>query len=339
MRKWIVPVIMSGGVSDIVAPTVVITADKSGIFTGTFTATFTFSEAVTGFAVGDITVGNGTAGTFNTVSTSVYTAVITPTADGTVTVDVGAGVCTDLAGNANEAATQFSIIYIASLFIFALAHELTYTDAGKTTPAGNNDLVYTWGNLVTGGPDGVSSTEADRPIKKVVGGLTTLYFEGSVSDAIAWADATGDASQTWFVLYKSAVAVDAITRRLMSRGDTAAASTTASIYMKNNLTPAGYGYGTNQAGSGQGGLGGTVTNWNVVSIVFSDTSNAHMRLNGGAAVDFDPANSYSTEGGIVIGRSYLQGDVKAVIKCTDALADTPRAAIESYLAGLTTNPT
>ena len=45
-----------------------------------FTATFTFPEAVTGFAVGDITLGNATASSFTVTSTTVYTALVTPAA-------------------------------------------------------------------------------------------------------------------------------------------------------------------------------------------------------------------------------------------------------------------
>src|SRR5690606_17320494 len=48
---------------------------------------FEFSEDVTDFVIGDITIGNGTAGNFVAVSASTYTVDITPTTDGTVTVD------------------------------------------------------------------------------------------------------------------------------------------------------------------------------------------------------------------------------------------------------------
>ena len=90
-------------VVDNTAPTVAITVPST---TSTaFTATFTFSEAVTGFVLSDIALGNATASNFVSANASVYTALITPTADGTVTVDVAAGPWReDLAGNANTAA-------------------------------------------------------------------------------------------------------------------------------------------------------------------------------------------------------------------------------------------
>ena len=69
-----------------------------------FTATFTFSEDVTGFVQGDIELGNATASGFTMTNARVYTALITPGADGTVTVDVDASVAEDAAGNGNTAA-------------------------------------------------------------------------------------------------------------------------------------------------------------------------------------------------------------------------------------------
>ena len=74
--------------------------------------TVTFSEAVTGFAAGDITVGNGTvtSGSF-TGSGATYTFSVTPTANGAVTVDVAVGVAQDAAGNGNSASSRFSRIY------------------------------------------------------------------------------------------------------------------------------------------------------------------------------------------------------------------------------------
>ena len=90
-------------------PTVTITsAASSNTNTSPIPVTITFSESVTGFAIGDITVGNGTAGNFVSVSGTTYTADITPSAQGAVTVDVAANVAQDAAGNNNTAATQLS---------------------------------------------------------------------------------------------------------------------------------------------------------------------------------------------------------------------------------------
>src|SRR5690606_41659029 len=78
------------------------------------TATFTFSENVTGFTVGDIVAGNASVSAFSATSASVYTALITPTADGAVTVDVAGSVAQDAAGSNNTAATQLAVTYDAT---------------------------------------------------------------------------------------------------------------------------------------------------------------------------------------------------------------------------------
>ena len=104
----------SSYVVDNTAPTVAITGVPP-TSTAAFTATFTFSEDVTGFVASDITVGNGTASAFTaTTADRVYTASITPAANGAVTVDVAADAATDEAGNGNTAATRASSTYTAA---------------------------------------------------------------------------------------------------------------------------------------------------------------------------------------------------------------------------------
>jgi hypothetical protein len=93
---------------DHTVPTLVISSDASNATNSSFTATFTLSEAITGFALTDISVANGHASNF-TGSGSLYTATITPTADGIVSVDVAANVAQDSAGNNNSAASQYTI--------------------------------------------------------------------------------------------------------------------------------------------------------------------------------------------------------------------------------------
>jgi methionine-rich copper-binding protein CopC len=73
--------------------------------------TITFSEAVTGFELTDILITNGSAPSLNTSDNVIFTLSVTPTADGTVSLDINSGVCTDLTGNTNTAATQFSIAF------------------------------------------------------------------------------------------------------------------------------------------------------------------------------------------------------------------------------------
>ncbi|MEE2527401.1 Ig-like domain-containing protein, partial [Hyphobacterium sp. HN65] len=93
---------------DATSPTLNI-AGPIGSTSGAFATAFTFSESVGGFTLADIIVGNGTASNLSGSGTT-YTATITPTADGQVTVDVAAGAAQDAAGNLSTASNQFSVI-------------------------------------------------------------------------------------------------------------------------------------------------------------------------------------------------------------------------------------
>ena len=97
--------------SDGVAPTVTLTSTAtSPTKTSPIPMTATFSESVTGFDSSDVVVGNGTAGTVSGSGTT-YTFDLTPTGQGTVTVDIAGSAAQDTASNNNTAATQFSITY------------------------------------------------------------------------------------------------------------------------------------------------------------------------------------------------------------------------------------
>jgi hypothetical protein len=94
----------------LLSPTVEITGAPATVSgDAPFTVTIQFSEAVTGFVVGDVTVGNGTASDFVAVDADTYTVVITPSGAGTVTVDVAAGVAKDVDGNPNAPAGQVAV--------------------------------------------------------------------------------------------------------------------------------------------------------------------------------------------------------------------------------------
>ena len=96
---------------DVDKPTVS-TGVPSGTQTGAFEATVTFSETVSDFTQSDVSLSGSAAsitGWRSNSSNTIYTATITPTASGTVTVSVGANVATDAAGNPNTAATAQTI--------------------------------------------------------------------------------------------------------------------------------------------------------------------------------------------------------------------------------------
>ncbi len=82
-------------------PTLTIT--KSTSTSRTVTYTFTFSKKVSNFTSSDITVSEGTKGTFTKVSDTKYTLVVTHSSDGAKTITVEENVCNDLSGNNNTA--------------------------------------------------------------------------------------------------------------------------------------------------------------------------------------------------------------------------------------------
>ena len=97
------PAVDTGIVIDTTAPTVSIAGLPAQI-TGAFTVSFTFSESVIGFDSDDITVVNGTLGTV-AGSGSTYTAMVTPEAQGVVTISVRADAAQDQAGNSGPVST------------------------------------------------------------------------------------------------------------------------------------------------------------------------------------------------------------------------------------------
>jgi hypothetical protein len=120
---------------DSVRPTVSIssTAGANGSTTAISPIPFTvnFSESVTGFVVGDLTVSNGTFSNFSGSGSS-YTVNVTPLNNGAVTVNIPANVAQDGAGNGNTAAGAFSINYQQSI-----------TTAPITTAPANGSRVAT----------------------------------------------------------------------------------------------------------------------------------------------------------------------------------------------------
>jgi hypothetical protein len=70
--------------------------------------TFTTNKPTSDFTVDDITVTGGVISNFISVSSTVYTAMFTPSDEGAITIDVGAGAFEDNAGNLNIVALQFN---------------------------------------------------------------------------------------------------------------------------------------------------------------------------------------------------------------------------------------
>lgn len=135
-------------------PSVVVTSNAvQPVATGTFTATFTFSEVVTGFVLGDITVTGGAASSLNTSDNRIFTATITPTFLTDLTIQVLANVCQDIAGNLNTASNALAVVAtypIGSVHSdnFNSTSLAAYTQNGSTMSAATGDLVLNGGSGV-----------------------------------------------------------------------------------------------------------------------------------------------------------------------------------------------
>ena len=134
--------------ADTAAPTVTTTSAASEPVSGPFSITVTFSEPVTGFELADLVVGNGSTSELQGSEAS-YTATVTPTASGAVTVDIAAGAAEDSAGNPSAAADQFSIT--ADLTPEdTTAPTVTTTSAASEPVSGPFSITVTFSEPVTG---------------------------------------------------------------------------------------------------------------------------------------------------------------------------------------------
>ncbi|HCR94878.1 MAG TPA: hypothetical protein DIV98_08070 [Oceanicaulis sp.] len=130
--------------TDNTAPSAEISGPSDAALSGPFAVTITFSEIVSGFTLDDIQVGNGSASDFNATSEQIYTALITPSDDGPVTVDVAANAAEDAAGNGNLAADRFST------FNDATSPTVTLSRAGNGLAAGPFDVTINFSEPVSG---------------------------------------------------------------------------------------------------------------------------------------------------------------------------------------------
>lgn len=91
-----------------VHPTVVLSTTAT-LVKQALNATATFSEKVTGLTAGDFTVTNGTVSALQTSDNITYTFVITPSADGNVTVTLPADVAENKGANGNTASNTLTV--------------------------------------------------------------------------------------------------------------------------------------------------------------------------------------------------------------------------------------
>jgi hypothetical protein len=129
--------------ADVTAPAVTLATASSDPVAGAFTLSVTFTETVSGLTLDDFTVDNGAASEL-TGSGQDYTVLITPAADGDVTVSLAAGAAVDAAGNGSAASQDFSILNDETGPTVVLASDVTLPVTGSFT------LTVTFSEAVSG---------------------------------------------------------------------------------------------------------------------------------------------------------------------------------------------
>ncbi|WP_299107308.1 Ig-like domain-containing protein, partial [uncultured Bradyrhizobium sp.] len=140
-------------VIDAIAPTVSVTATPASLLAGqTSTVTFTFSEAITGFALTDTTVSGGALSNLvhvglNAAHQDIYTATFTPDVTnaeaGSVQVDTSS--YTDVAGNAGAASNTISFTGDTKAPTVSVSADHSALTAGDTAL-----VTFTFSEAVTG---------------------------------------------------------------------------------------------------------------------------------------------------------------------------------------------
>lgn len=175
--------------TDTTAPTASISASvPSTTNQSPFTVTVAFSEAVTGFALTDVTLTNATASNLATADSKVYTFSVTPTAQGSVTVGIPAGAATDAAGNSSTASNTLQFTFDSA------APSVTAT--ALTT----NDTTPTLTGTVSESSAKVQVTVNSQVLTATVSGTTwsvtvpTALANGTYAVAVVATDATGNST-------------------------------------------------------------------------------------------------------------------------------------------------
>ncbi|MBB3995996.1 hypothetical protein GGR95_003662 [Sulfitobacter undariae] len=161
---------------DDVAPTVTIAA-LSGPVNGTYTAAITLSEASSDFTASDLALVNADATL--TGSGLNYIAIVTPTADGEVSLSVPAGVLNDAAGNPNTASNVVKVMHDA------VAPTVSITGAPESAASSSSFAV-----TVTFSEDVIGFDGADMATKNAR--VTGVSGSGSVYAVSLIATGAGD---------------------------------------------------------------------------------------------------------------------------------------------------
>lgn len=149
----------------------------SVVLNAPFTANVVFGEAVTGFDITDFQLTNATVSNLQTTDNITYTVLITPTAQGTVSVTVPANAAVNIGGNGNTASAPLTWIYDATSSVIT----------SVTVPANGYYKAGDVLNFTVNFDENVKVTGA--PTLPVIIGSTTVqaaYVSGTNTNALAF---------------------------------------------------------------------------------------------------------------------------------------------------------
>jgi uncharacterized repeat protein (TIGR01451 family) len=229
---------------DSVRPTLALTSGSGATTSDSpLHVTAQFSEPVSGFAAGDVTVGNASLSNFSAVDGDTYTFDLTPIAQGAVTADVPAGAATDAAGNDSFPASFNLVFDSVAPTITLTTTSISPTNTGPiaVTASLSEPLAASFDTTkvaVTGGTAGNfvvfnSQTVTFDVTPSADGTVTVQVAAGAVADAAANAS---PASNTLAVVYDTTAPTVTIDQAAGQADPTAASSAAFTVTFSEPVT-------------------------------------------------------------------------------------------------------
>ena len=274
----------------------------SGTQTGAFDATITFSETVSGFVGSDVSLTGSAAGITvwrSNSDSTVYTATITPTASGSVTIGVAANVATDAANNQNTAATSKSV---------TVSVDTTSPGVSISVPSGVQNSAFNAAITFTESVSGF--TQSDPSLS---GTASITSWSANSDNTVYTATITPTASGTVTIGVAANVATDAA-----NNSNTAATSKTVTVDVDRPSVSIGVPSGTQngafsvtitftekvsgftQSGVSLSGSAASVTSWSansddtVYTATITPTASGTVTIGVAANVATDAVNNQNT---------------------------------------------
>ena len=171
---------------DTIIPTVSVSAPVgTKTNSASILVTFEFSEDIAGFGEGDIVLSNATVdpGSLVAVDGDTYTVSIIPTSEGSMSVELGAGVLADLLGNGNDSSNTINSIYDSiPASSTGLANDAVPTEL-KTWNWGCSDTsTCTYRYIIDTNPTTNPTGAFDSTVSATQGGIGNYYLHLQIMD-------------------------------------------------------------------------------------------------------------------------------------------------------------